>query len=97
MPIDPPKHEWRCSFCARRPLLAMYGIDLDGRLYVHIKIERQGRTVSESVHKGGIVSVKCRDCYRWQEIKMSSGRAMMSEIDEPEELDFRAPSHASGR
>jgi hypothetical protein len=89
--------EWRCPFCPRRPLLAMYGVDVDGRLYVHVKIERSGRTTTESVFKGGSVSIKCRDCYRWQDIVISGGRAVMEEIDPPHELEIGAPSAASGR
>jgi len=94
---EPKKHEWRCMFCPRRPLLAIYGLDADRRLYVHVKIERQGRTVTESVHKGGSISIKCRDCYRWQDIVISGDRAVMEEVDIPDELRIGAPSVPSGR
>ena len=39
--------ELRC-FCARKPLLATYGIDTDGKLYIHVKIWKAQRIFGET-------------------------------------------------
>lgn len=61
------KHELRC-FCAREPLLALYGVDERGRLYLHQRVYKAGRVFGESFHYGGIVQLLCRECYRWNEV-----------------------------
>lgn len=81
------RHELRC-FCSRSPLLAVYGIDTDGRLFVHVKIYKQHRIYGEFVVKGGDISLKCRECYRWYRIfiREDSGRPRLVESDKPVEL-----------
>lgn len=61
------KHELRC-FCAPKPLLAMYGVDESGRLYVHIRIYKQGKIYGEVYHTGGVVEIRCRNCFRWNRV-----------------------------
>lgn len=61
------KNELRC-FCRGTPLLAMYGLDPDGQLYVHVKIYKQGRVYGETYHTGGVVKIRCRNCLRWNTV-----------------------------
>lgn len=58
----------RC-FCASKPLLAMYGIDERGKLYIHVKIYKQKRIYGEIVATGGEVLIRCRDCFRFHRIR----------------------------
>lgn len=85
------KHELRC-FCSRSPLLAMYGLDDTGRTYVHIKVYKQRRIYGESIHYGGEVKIKCRECLRWNKIIFvdpRKTRAMLRESATPPEVDSR--------
>ena len=53
-------------------MLAMYGVDESGELYVHIKIYKQGRVYGEVYYTGGMVQIKCRVCYRWNRVVFTS-------------------------
>lgn len=75
--------ELRC-FCRRNPLLATYGIDSRGKLFVHVKIWKQRRIFGEVVVEGGTVKLHCRECLRWHTVTISSERAMLSESPPPE-------------
>lgn len=59
--------ELRC-FCARTPLLATYGTDNFGKLFVHIKVYKQRRIYAEVLVTAGTVKVKCRECHRWHTV-----------------------------
>lgn len=61
------RHDLRC-FCSRQPLLATYGVDERGRLYLHQKIYKANRIFGESIVYGGEVSLHCRECLRWQTV-----------------------------
>lgn len=67
------RKELRCE-CSRRPLLAFYGITEDGQIYAHQKVYKQGRVYGESVFVGGVVEIKCRECYRWTTVRMIGSR-----------------------
>lgn len=60
-------NELRC-FCARRPLLATYGLDTKGKLYVHVKIYKQRRVYGEVLVTEGRVQLHCRECFRWHTV-----------------------------
>jgi hypothetical protein len=59
-------NELRC-FCQHRPLLATYGVDERGRLYVHVKVYKGSRIYGEVLSYGG-TKVRCRDCFRWHTV-----------------------------
>ncbi len=73
--------ELRC-FCSREPLLATYGIDKKGKLFIHIKIWKARRIFGEIVAEGGIVKLRCRDCLRWHVINVSENKATLQETQE---------------
>jgi hypothetical protein len=81
------KHELRC-FCLHKPLLAVYGVDEKGRLYVHQRVFKQGRIFGETVFYGGTVALLCRECYRWNEIVIRNppAQAVLTPIEMPEML-----------
>lgn len=70
-------------FCHRKPLLAKYGVDSDGKLYVHIRVYKQNRIFSESIMRGGEIEIKCRECFRWHKIRIVDSRPIVSEEKEP--------------
>lgn len=70
--------ELRC-FCGRTPLLATYGLDGKGKLFVHVKIWKARRIFGELVIEGGIVRIRCRDCLRWHVIRIYQDQAILQE------------------
>jgi hypothetical protein len=72
--------EMRC-FCSRKPLLATYGIDKHGTLFVHVKIYKAQRIFGELVIESGIIKIHCRECLRWHTIRFEEKRATLSETD----------------
>ena len=77
-------NELRC-FCARKPLLATWGTDENGKAYVHQKTFKQNRLFAESIVYSGEVKIHCRDCYRWHSV------IFMSEADVPVLKEDTAP------
>lgn len=82
------KNELRC-FCSRTPLLATYGVDETGRLYVHVKIYKQRRIFGEVLVTDGIVKLHCRECLRWHTviIKPRLGKAELVEDLQPPHIE----------
>lgn len=73
------QNELRC-FCARNPLLATYGIDEHGKLYIHVKVYKQQRVYGEVFITEGTVRLHCRECFRWHKVVMQTpGRAQLEE------------------
>ena len=82
------KHDLRC-FCSRRPLLAVYGVDEKGRLYVHQRVYKQGRIFGESFFYGGIVKLLCRECLRWNEVVFRDRNTVdLEPVDPPKVLQY---------
>lgn len=75
--------ELRC-FCRSEPLLATYGIDSKGQLFVHVKIYKQNRIYGELVFEGGVAKIRCRNCLRWHRVIFNSRSAALSEDQAPE-------------
>lgn len=88
-------NQLRC-FCRRKPLLAVYGLDENGRVYLHIKIFKQDRIFGEILVTEGIVKMHCRDCLRWHTVRIKpSGVPFLEEAPDPVELAGNAsPTHA---
>lgn len=82
--------ELRC-FCATEPLLATYGVDKRGSLFVHVKIWKQRRIFGELVIEGGTVKIHCRNCLRWHKVVIRDQGAQLSEAPVPEHLPERRP------
>jgi hypothetical protein len=60
----------RC-FCAQSPLLARWGVDSSGVVFLHIKVYKQKRLYTEVIaHAGASLRVRCRDCFRWTVINV---------------------------
>lgn len=73
--------ELRC-FCRAEPLLATYGVDGKGKLFVHVKIWKARRIFGELVIEGGLVKIRCRDCLRWHKIRVYQNQAALEETHE---------------
>lgn len=79
-------NQLRC-FCGRKPLLATYGLNERGKLYIHIKIFKQDRIFGEVVVTEGIVKIHCRDCLRWHSIRiLQPGHPVLEETPVPTEI-----------
>ena len=86
MPSPPlVRRELRC-FCSRAPLLAMYGVDFDGKLFIHIRVYKQRRVFAEMLCKGGEVAILCRECLRWHRITIRDSSPALEEVEKPIEL-----------
>lgn len=77
--------ELRC-FCRGEPLLAMYGVDAQGQMFVHVRVYKQNRIYGEMVVNGvgSITKIKCRNCLRWYTIKFKGPNAELVEDSAPE-------------
>lgn len=83
-------NELRC-FCARKPLLATYGIRLDGTAYVHVKIYKQSRIFGEVIITEGRILLHCRECYRWHKVVIKPrGTVHLEEETGPPPIDAEA-------
>lgn len=91
------KHELRC-FCRGNPMLAVYGIDEAGELYVHIKIYKQGKVYGEAYYTGGRVMIRCRNCFRWNRVvfmeKQPIPTAELRESDPPVAVTENPPGQS---
>lgn len=79
------ERELRC-FCKQKPLLATYGVDSRGRLFVHIKVYKGNRIYSESVIMDGTVKIRCRNCLRWHQVNIVGHVADLVNTQVPETL-----------
>ena len=73
--------ELRC-FCTRTPLLATYGIDKKGVLFLHVKIWKARRIFGELVVEGGVTKIRCLDCLRWHKVRIVNDKARLQETHE---------------
>jgi hypothetical protein len=90
MSADLKHSELRC-FCARKPLLATYGIDENGRIYLHQKTFKQNRLYAESIIYSGEVMIHCRDCYRWHRITFDDPAQVPVLIENPTPRELSEP------
>lgn len=68
----------------RKPLLATYGVNEDGKLYVHIKVFKQQRIYGEVLVVDGRVKLHCRECLRWHTvIFVQPEKAELKQDEEP--------------
>lgn len=65
------KNQLRCV-CTHKPLLAMYGLNQDDEIYVHVLIKKQSRIFGEILFEtiGGTAKMRCRNCLRWTRVKL---------------------------
>jgi hypothetical protein len=72
-------------FCRSKPLLATYGVDSSGKLFVRVKVYKQARIYAEVVFQGGVVQICCRNCFRWHRVIFKEHAAALSE-EQPLEI-----------
>lgn len=83
---QPSKHDLRC-FCKGEPLLAKYGVDERGKLYVHIRVFKSREVYGEILVTDGTVKILCRYCHRWHTVTIRRpGVAALVESDPPAEV-----------
>lgn len=74
-------YDLRCT-CSRRPLLARYGRDSKGHIYVHLKVFKGKRLYAESIFTGGNVRIKCRECLHWHNVIIRQSRDVVIQQSE---------------
>ena len=73
------RNEIRC-ICGRKPLLAVYGRDASGKLFIHMRVYKASRVYGEIyVSADAEVKIRCRECLRLQKIRIISGRPILRE------------------
>lgn len=84
----------RC-FCSRQPILAFYGVNEDGELYVHQKVYKARRIFGESITTRGNILIRCRECLRWHNIELNytNNSARLVETEEVPVTDEPTPDH----
>lgn len=80
------KNELRCT-CSREPLLAVYGLDDKGNVYVHIKVYKNRRIFGEILIHHGDVEMRCRECFRWYRLVIRNNHPTLIETDQPEAIE----------
>lgn len=77
------EHELRCFMCLRNPLLATYGLDKNGQVFIHVKIWKAQRIFGELyIEQGSKVRIRCRECGRWHVIMLVGKRAVLEQSQE---------------
>ena len=74
--------ELRC-YCSRRPLLALYGLDAKGELFLHVKVYKGDRIYGEMILSRGDVLLRCRECLRWHRVFMRGRAPVIRETVDP--------------
>jgi uncharacterized metal-binding protein YceD (DUF177 family) len=67
-------------------LLALYGVDDHGRLYIEMKVYKQQMVYGHMVAilRSGEVKLFCRECHRWYTVTVTEETtAVLQEIDSP--------------
>lgn len=87
------EHDLRC-FCGRSPLLAIFGMDDKGALFVHVRVFKGKRLYHESVVTGGLIKLRCRECLRWHRviIRQRMQRAELTVDQDPPNVSVIPPS-----
>ena len=75
----------RC-FCRYKPILAVMKRDRQGKPFVHIKVFKSNRIYAEVVFSRGDMRVRCRECYRWHQVRIVQQRAQLEDVPDEEYL-----------
>lgn len=76
----------------RHPLLATYGVNEEGELYVHVKVFKQDRIYGEILVVEGRVKLHCRECLRWHTvIIVPPGKAVLRQDEYPPSIPTAIP------
>ena len=75
----------RC-FCSGHPILAVVKLDSRRHPFVHIKVYKGRRIYAEIVFSRGDMRVRCRDCYRWHQIRIIQEHAVLEDVPDGEDL-----------
>lgn len=74
-------------------MLATYGLNKHGKMYVHVKIYKQRRVYGEVLITEGRVQLHCRECLRWHTviIREPGKAALQLEQYAPSVVEQNAP------
>jgi uncharacterized C2H2 Zn-finger protein len=83
MEDNPDERDLRCPLCSSEPILARYGIDKDGILYVHIKVYKARQIKHESFVRGGEVTLRCYRCDRYHVVRIRQNAVVLDRTRRP--------------
>lgn len=63
-----------CPLCHNHPRLAGFGVDADGRLFVHIMVYKANQMKADVYVNGGTVTLMCYKCHRYHTIRISDSK-----------------------
>lgn len=68
-------------------MLAVYGLDSAGQVYVHIKVYKNRRIYGEVlVMQGSNISIHCRECLRWYTLAVGPTKPKLIESPAPDSI-----------
>lgn len=76
-------------------MLAMYGLDVQGELYLHVRVHKQAKVYGDVVFYGGKASIMCRECLRWHNIVIRDRSATLEETKKPAVVEERLEAGVS--
>jgi hypothetical protein len=72
-------------------LLAMYGLDDKGRVYLHVKVFKNRKVYGEILALSGEIELRCRECFRWYRVVIKPNqKPHLVETPEPEPMPQEA-------
>lgn len=86
MPRDRTE-EFRCP-CTYHPLLAIVGIDQEGKGYVHVKAYKRQELITEVVVTDGVAHIRCRECLRFHTIRIVKSTVSRTDEKLPESINL---------
>lgn len=75
--------EIRCPLCERSPILATYGFDEKGRLFIHVKVWKAREVKADVYITGGEVTLKCYRCMRFHTVRIVGVRPVLRHARRP--------------
>jgi len=75
--------EIRCPLCDRSPILATYGFDERGRLFIHVKVWKGSEVKADVYVTGGEVTLKCYRCLRFNTVRIHGVLPSLSKARRP--------------
>ena len=80
---DKAEGEVRCPVCEASPLLATYGFDEKGRLYLHVKVYKARSVKADVFIRGGEVTLKCTRCMKYNTVRIVDHRPVLNRTRRP--------------
>lgn len=81
--MDKSEREIYCAICENSPILATYGMDEKGRVFVHVKVFKARQIKADLFVRGGEVTLKCVKCLKYNKILIIGGKPELTKTRRP--------------